>query len=191
MGGKDHERIIRDLMKTFDVSRYVAARLVVTETAFVANHSELRKATSTAAWRNTSSSRSSTRRPAMSAERDRARFSRYRRPPAGVNLPADASLVPFDHHPGLRPRLACYSKPVDAGHKTGSTCLIPATWNYDQWERWQSAGCPPVAKFNERIRRGLSPLDLEKDDGPGFTVDISPRTTEPDMTYKIPPRYAG
>ena len=142
MGGKDHDRIIRDLMKTFDVSRYVAARLVVTETAYVANHSELRS--------YIDSGVEEYQFVAIFDEKTsdvcRAHSSKvYRVADAkpGVNLPP---LHPWCRSTTIpvygRDWLATVNRSVKKGD--GKYILIPAKWNYDQWQRWQGAGCPPI-----------------------------------------------
>jgi SPP1 gp7 family putative phage head morphogenesis protein len=143
MGGKDHDRIIRDLMKTFDVSRYVAARLVVTETAYVANHSELKSYID-----------SGVEEYQFVAIFDEKTSDVCRAHSSKVYRVADAkpgmNLPPL--HPWCRSTtipvygldwLATVNRSVKTGD--GKYILIPATWDYSQWERWQAAGCPPIA----------------------------------------------
>jgi SPP1 gp7 family putative phage head morphogenesis protein len=142
MGGKDHDRIIRDLMKTFDVSRYVAARLVVTETAYVANHSELRSYID-----------GGVEEYQFVAIFDEKTSEVCRAHSSKVYMVADAK--PGVNLPPLHPWCRSTTIPVygwewlatvnrSVQDKDGKYLLIPATWNYDQWERWQAAGCPPI-----------------------------------------------
>lgn len=143
MGGKDHDRIIRDLMKTFDVSRYVAARLVVTETAYVANHSELKSYIDSGVEEYQFVAIFDEKTSAVCRTHSSKVYKVTDAKP-GVNLPP---LHPWCRSTTIpvygRDWLATVNRSVQ--NQDGKYVLIPATWNYDQWERWQAAGCPPIA----------------------------------------------
>ena len=144
MGGKDHERIIRDLMREFDVSRYAAARLVVTETAFVANHSELKSYIDSGIEEYQFVAIFDKKTSDVCREHG-SKVYKVSEAKAGVNLPplhpwCRSTTIPVFGNDWMKTLKRTVSG------RNGQVVQIPATWDYDTWERWQAAGCPPITE---------------------------------------------
>lgn len=142
MAGKDQEQIVRDLMRDFGVGKYAAARLVFTETSFVANQAELESYID-----------SGVEEYQFVAVFDEKTSEACREQSGEIIKVEDA--VPGENLPPLHPWCRSTTIPVTSRSwldrakravqgKGGKIVQIPATWNYARWEAWQAEGCPPI-----------------------------------------------
>ena len=143
MAGKDHKRIVRELMHEFGVGKFAAERLVVTETAYVANQAELESYMDSGVERYQFIAVFDEK----TSEICRAHSSKvYRVEDAkpGVNVPplhpwCRSTIVPVYDDSWLEKTTFAVKD------RKGKVVEIPGTWNYARWEEWQAAGCPPIA----------------------------------------------
>jgi SPP1 gp7 family putative phage head morphogenesis protein len=142
MAGKDQEQIIRELMADFGVGRRAAARLVFTESAFVANQAELESYVD-----------SGVEEYQFVAVFDEKTSEVCREQSGKVFRVEDA--VPGENVPPLHPWCRSTTIPVTSRgwletvrravqDRGGKIVQIPATWSYARWEQWQAEGCPPI-----------------------------------------------
>lgn len=148
MAGKSHQRIVRELMHDFGVGKFAAERLVVTETAYVANQAELE-----------SYMDSGVEQYQFIAVFDEKTSEICRAHSSKVYRVEDA--IPGKNFPPLHPWCRSNTIPVygddwlatltrTVKDSKGKIVEIPGTWNYARWQEWQAAGCPPVERFEEK-----------------------------------------